>query len=258
MSITANLTWLIAQAGEAAATMTPAPTPAPTVVPTPETIEFARGSLEQVLLGISAQAATSILYLLFFLSILSLAIAVEKYLQYRKENPLGDDFKAEFVKRMDSGDVAGSKKLIEGVPGIKAALLREGLANFHEGPAVLKELLDGRGLLERNRLDKHLIILGTVGNNAPFIGLLGTVMGIIRAFADLAQATTQGPQVVMAGISEALVATAVGLFVAIPAVVFFNYFKSRMKRIVDDAYATSNILIAFASKASASKAASSS
>ena len=69
---------------------------------------------------------------------------------------------------------------------------------------------------------------------------------------------TGGSEGIGYAIAEALVATAVGLFVAIPAVVFFNYFKSRMKRIVDDAYATSNILIAFASKASASKAASSS
>ncbi len=144
--------------------------------------------------------------------------------------------------------VKGAKALIEGKRGIKAALCREGLNNFDEGPLVMEELINGRAMLERNRLDKRLIILGTIGNNAPFIGLLGTVMGIIRAFHDLSQATTQGPQTVMAGISEALIATAVGLFVAIPAVVFYNYFKARQKGIVDGAYATANVLMAFAKR----------
>ena len=71
--------------------------------------------------------------------------------------------------------------------------------------------------------------MGSTGSNAPFIGLFGTVLGIIKAFADLANATDEAASSVMAGISEALVATAIGLLVAIPAVVLYNYFKQRIK-----------------------------
>ena len=78
------------------------------------------------------------------------------------------------------------------------------------------------------KLKKHLWILGTVASSAPFIGLLGTVIGIIRSFESMAIAGTGGFAVVAAGISEALVATALGLAVAIIAVVFYNYFQTRI------------------------------
>ena len=89
--------------------------------------------------------------------------------------------------------------------------------------------IEGAKARERLRLERHLAYLATLGSNAPFIGLFGTVLGIIRAFHDLAGNQTGGPSVVMAGISEALVATAVGLLVAIPAVVAFNHFSRRVR-----------------------------
>ena len=81
---------------------------------------------------------------------------------------------------------------------------------------------------ETQKLKKHLWILGTVASSAPFIGLLGTVVGIIKAFESMAIAGTGGFAVVAAGISEALVATALGLAVAIIAVIFYNYFQTRI------------------------------
>jgi len=81
---------------------------------------------------------------------------------------------------------------------------------------------------ESQKLRKHLWILGTVASSAPFIGLLGTVIGIIRSFESMAVAGTGGFAVVAAGISEALVATALGLAVAIIAVIFYNYFQTRI------------------------------
>ena len=80
------------------------------------------------------------------------------------------------------------------------------------------------------KLERGLVFLGTLGNNAPFIGLFGTVLGIMRAFKDLAANTTEGSAAVMAGIAEALVATAVGLLVALPAVAIFNAFQRSIKR----------------------------
>ena len=82
----------------------------------------------------------------------------------------------------------------------------------------------------RLELERHLGILGTLGNNAPFIGLFGTVLGIIKAFADLSHNQAGGSAAVMSGISEALVATAIGLFVAIPAVMAFNIFQGRVRK----------------------------
>jgi biopolymer transport protein ExbB len=81
---------------------------------------------------------------------------------------------------------------------------------------------------ETQKLKKNLWILGTVASSAPFIGLLGTVIGIIRSFESMAVAGTGGFAVVAAGISEALVATALGLAVAIIAVIFYNYFQTRI------------------------------
>ncbi len=95
---------------------------------------------------------------------------------------------------------------------------------------IEKNLLDYEPLELKLSLEKRLGILATFGNNAPFIGLLGTVLGIIKAFHDLGTAKEFGVQVVMEGISEALVATAMGLFVAIPSVIAYNYFVRRIKK----------------------------
>ena len=84
------------------------------------------------------------------------------------------------------------------------------------------------------KVSRGLPVLGTMGNASPFIGLFGTVLGIIKAFQDLALADKAGPQVVMAGISAALLATALGLLVAIPAVIAYNYFSLRVARIRRD------------------------
>ena len=97
-------------------------------------------------------------------------------------------------------------------------------------------------------MEKNLLVLGTLGNNAPFIGLFGTVLGIIKAFNDLAIAGTSGPTVVMRGVSEALVATAVGLLIAIPAVAAYNYFQSRIKKSLASADRLSRLLLAYSGK----------
>ena len=93
----------------------------------------------------------------------------------------------------------------------------------------MEQSMDGYVAGQRQKLDQGLVVLGTLGNNAPFIGLFGTVIGIIKAFHDLASAPQGGPSVVMSGISEALVATAVGLMVAIPAVIAYNTFQRIVK-----------------------------
>jgi biopolymer transport protein ExbB len=94
------------------------------------------------------------------------------------------------------------------------------------------------------KLERNLAFLGTLGNNAPFIGLFGTVLGIIRAFHELSGNQAGGVAVVMAGISDALVATAVGLLVAIPAVVGFNYFNRRVRQSLANVDALAHVVLA--------------
>jgi biopolymer transport protein ExbB/TolQ len=93
----------------------------------------------------------------------------------------------------------------------------------------LEELLATKRQEERLGMERNLGVLGTMGNIAPFIGLFGTVVGIIKAFRDLALSGSAGPTVVAKGIAEALVATAGGLAVAIPAVIIYNYFMRKTK-----------------------------
>jgi biopolymer transport protein ExbB len=104
---------------------------------------------------------------------------------------------------------------------------REGNQNFESASAFATEAM----FEETQKLRKHLWILGTVASSAPFIGLLGTVVGIIKSFENMAIVGTGGFTVVAAGISEALVATALGLGVAIIALIFYNYFQTRIANI---------------------------
>jgi biopolymer transport protein ExbB len=110
-----------------------------------------------------------------------------------------------------------------------AQVAMRGLSVRERGVDAVAEAMSSEKTRIRQDHERFLIVLGTLGNNAPFIGLFGTVLGIIKAFSDLAENTQGGADVVMAGISEALVATAVGLLVAIPAVVAFNYFNRRVR-----------------------------
>jgi len=205
--------------------------------------------VEQELVNLSMLGARTLLYVLFVLSILSIAVAIEKYVQYRRDNVLGPEFRPHLVQLLEKNNIDGALREVEDQRGANAAILREGLRNYDEGPNTIQEIMNSRTVLERARLEKRLIILGTIGNNAPFIGLLGTVMGIIKAFHDLSVTTTQGPQAVMAGISEALIATAVGLFVAIPAVILYNWLKSKAKMLLDEAEANALIVLAYAKRA---------
>lgn len=98
----------------------------------------------------------------------------------------------------------------------------------------MDESLDGQILSEKLELEKRLPILNTLGNNAPFIGLLGTVLGVIKAFYGLGTLGSSGAEVVMRSISTALLATAAGLAVAIPVVMANNYFSRKSKVILQN------------------------
>jgi biopolymer transport protein ExbB len=150
-----------------------------------------------------------VLWLLIGLSAASLAVMIERLWYFNTHSPqVGELLQAmrDLLKSRDTKSMNGTT-------------ISEALAAAVEG---------AKGK-ERARWERHLAFLATLGSNAPFIGLFGTVLGIIKAFHDLAHNQVGGPSVVMAGISDALVSTAVGLMVAIPAVVAFNYFNRRVR-----------------------------
>jgi biopolymer transport protein ExbB/TolQ len=134
-----------------------------------------------------------------------------------------------------------------------ARLMRTGLANLEMSPDALEKVLDAQGLAERRELEKGASFLATVGSNAPFLGLTGTVLGILTAFHRFAEAGGKGGTEVMSAISRALVATAVGLLVAIPAVIFYNLLRTRIRAIQDRGRELSALLLARSLHAAARK-----
>jgi biopolymer transport protein ExbB len=126
-----------------------------------------------------------------------------------------------------------------------------GLAEADRGAQAAEEAMQGARVLQKMRLERRLAFLGTLGNNAPFIGLLGTVIGVVEAFEHLGQEAAGAsnaagaPQQVMAAIAEALVATAVGLGVAIPAVIAFNYFQRHCRSVHANTEALSRVLMSY-------------
>lgn len=173
-----------------------------------------------------------VLWLLVALSILSIGIMIERWLYYRARKVNLDVLGSDLAKALESNDVATFTKKYKAAESMPARVALRGVATRDKGIDAVSEAMNSEKTLARQGHEKNLVVLGTLGNNAPFIGLFGTVLGIIQAFADLSKNSDGGADVVMDGISEALVATAVGLLVAIPAVIAFNYFNRRVRGVV--------------------------
>ena len=186
-----------------------------------------------------------VLYFLVLASIVSVAVMVERWMAYRGNMGDVSMFMDSLSKCLGSGDIKGAIKLAGSSSRIEAKVAFEGLNNIKKGAATVEEVMVSRWIRERILLEKNLVILATLGNNAPFIGLFGTVLGIIKAFNDLALTGQSGIAVVMSGISSALIATALGIFVAIPAVVANNYFASRLKHVQSNTESLSHIVMGY-------------
>ncbi len=185
-----------------------------------------------------------VIWLLMLASVLTLAVIVERAIVLRRERRAFDGVRVGLRAALNDGDLRRAADLAGGSTTVAASVLSAGLARPAVGPAAVEERLAAARIDGRYRLERRLWVLGTLGNNAPFVGLFGTVLGVIRAFADLAGNAGAGPEVVMAGLSEALVATAVGLLVAIPAVMAYNYFLKRAGEYLAETDALSRLLMA--------------
>jgi len=208
--------------------------------------------IERVKSAMVGLGAGWVLTLMLVLSVVSLAIMLERawlYWSLRDDVPT---LMRDLGRLLRSGDLDGARKRLEASPSAEAAVVIAGIVEAGMGADAAEEAMLGASALQKLKLEKRLTFLGTLGNNAPFIGLLGTVIGIVGAFDELGKAknaTLTGasqvaPEAVMANIAEALVATAVGLLVAIPTVASFNWFQRIVRATLANTDALSHVLLA--------------
>ncbi|RDV39077.1 MotA/TolQ/ExbB proton channel family protein [Bradymonadaceae bacterium TMQ3] len=186
--------------------------------------------LTEILLDFALIGAEWVLWLLILLSFANIYVVIEKLRFFHQRKVDVHELRLKFEERLRADDFDAAAKLLEGNDAMEARVVLFGMRGLDRGPEAVEDLMNGAMASERTRYERWISLLATTGNNAPFIGLFGTVLGIIGAFAALGEASEEANQQVMAAISEALVATGVGLLVAIPAVIMFNVFRQRVKK----------------------------
>lgn len=155
-----------------------------------------------------------------------------------------DTVRRDLGAALDKNDYEGAGRALQAFDSLETNVTLFALREHASGPDAVESLIAGALPKERERYEARLDFLATIASNAPFVGLFGTVLGIIRAFKDLSGNMHDASTAVMAGVAEALVTTAVGLFVAIPALVAFNVFKRRVRRATNNTHLLCSILVA--------------
>ena len=191
-------------------------------------------SLIQTFTKLAGVGAEWVMWLLLGLACLCVIVAVERLYLFTSTRIDVTSMARKLLQQLDRGDIDQARSIVNRAKAMEERVLSDALSLYHGGADAVEEIAGASLLRERQRYERALSILGTVGANAPFVGLLGTVIGVILAFSELGRNPKGGLEVVGPGISEALVATAVGLLVAIPSVVLFNVFKNMLKKRVSD------------------------
>ncbi len=206
--------------------------------------------LSDKFLELSAVGSEWILWILVGLSVVSVALMIERLILYFSLAGRDAALVRPLHAALSDKNLSRARELLKGSPAPGARMVEQMLDTFERGSASMAAIMAALRPSEKLRLERNLNFLGTVGSNAPFIGLLGTVLGIIETFRAIERSGVVGSaeysNAVMAGIYEALVATAVGLIVAIPAVIAFNYFQRRVKVLLGEADALSNMALSLA------------
>lgn len=198
------------------------------------------------LFKIAEGSAQGILWLMAVMSVLSVSIMVERFFTLKKVTSKSSGMAKDFKTAIESDSLVQMEELSQKLDSLEGRALNHGLKFAKKnGGKGLDELFNSIKAIEKPALEKNLNLLGTIASNAPYVGLLGTVMGIMKAFNDLAQGPGQGNEVVMAGIAHALVSTAIGLAVAIPAVVAFNFFQKKVGLVLNNVDAARDLLLAY-------------
>jgi biopolymer transport protein TolQ len=209
--------------------------------------------LRDRLFNVAQGGAEAILWLLLILSVVSIGLILERWLSLRAIASRSNKNRARMKDALQSYNLAELEEMAKDRESLEGRALSYGLRHVKEsGTEGLSEIFTSFALLERPALERSLNFLATIGSNAPFIGLLGTVLGIMKAFRDLAANASAGNEAVMTGIAEALVATAVGLIVAIPAVIAYNVFQKQVRGTMQSIDSVRELCVAY-SKALRSK-----
>jgi biopolymer transport protein ExbB/biopolymer transport protein TolQ len=198
------------------------------------------------MLQVALLGSTWVLYLLFALSVISIAAMAERWWFFRRHRDDAEALRKGVAAALLDGDVDQTIVILGKSRSIEARVVREALAWRKGGAGAVSDAVESELGRVRKDLERGSSMLGTLGNNAPFIGLFGTVLGVIEAFHHLgagASKTAMGN--VMSGIAEALVATGVGLFVALPAVIAYNIIQKRIGEIESSTTALSKLVTAY-------------
>ena len=208
------------------------------------------GWLTNVLLHFARGGAEWVLWLLVFLSVASIAVFLERlrFLSLHRRDTLA--LRARVMDAFDSGGLDALTADLAQEAAMEGRVLANGLRERERGPAAVEELCRGAIAVEKLRYERGLSFLASVGSNAPYVGLFGTVMGVIMAFdqlrgLDAGAGGAAGSAGVMGAIAEALIATGVGLLVAIPAIVFFNFLKSKVTACVASTELVMRTMVAY-------------
>lgn len=165
-------------------------------------------------------------------SVIALALAIERFVAMRRVVPEAKTLHDAVSKSLLKGDVDEARQTAARSQALVADIYLAGFSRWqHKGGKGFEDAVDRQRLAQVLALKKRLWAIGTVGTIAPFIGLFGTVVGIMSAFSSMAETGTGGFAVVASGISQALIATASGIAVAIEAVVFFNFLQTKLSAI---------------------------
>jgi biopolymer transport protein ExbB len=198
-----------------------------------------------------------ILWLLGAALLAAFAIIVERWFFYRTRDCDLRALARRLGTHLAGHDFDAAVEELKRSRSVAAAIAAAGLELASAGPAAADKAMQSAAALERRGLERWLAYLGTLGNNAPFVGLFGTVVGVIGAFEQLGHragaaggAAQLASQLIMTSIAEALVATAFGILVALPAVVAFNYFQRRVASLLAGTEVLSNLVLAYLSRTS--------
>lgn len=194
-----------------------------------------------------------VLWTLFLMSVLTVWVILQRWFEIRRLNNVSSRFWDEQADKWFRGGSqltsADIEKLKASYPCLESEALEVNFRAMQSGSAAPSEVVAAYLDQRKLKLEKFVAILGTIGANAPFVGLLGTVLGIIRAFSDMAvSGLANSLETIGGGISEALVATAIGLFVAIPAVIFFNVLNKRISNLIRKAQNLSQLVLGQSNK----------
>jgi biopolymer transport protein ExbB/biopolymer transport protein TolQ len=198
--------------------------------------------------------ARGIVFLLAFMSIWATSITIRNWWNLRKAQKETRKFAPEFSQFLEEDNLVEAIKLAEGykkshVARVLGGALGEVKPLIMDGSVTVADINSAERAVERNmmiitsELKRGLAVLATVGATAPFVGLLGTTMGVVNAFQGMATSGSGGIAAISSGISEALITTAFGLLVALPAVWAFNYFTNKIENLVVEMTYTSKELI---------------